>query len=239
MKNKIILLLFTLLTFNFTNLQSQVIDTTNWSLTANQVDGKYNKLTNRTTYQGKSAGSVIIPLSIDITTIDTSKFKFVSSQTDGTFAQVTNRITFYGKSAGTVVINLTYSTTAPDLYHYANIDSVNSFSVQQKLLSGTVSADAGGSNSASVTINKQAGVITVTNQMTISGSDFVLSVNNGLVNAGSIVIPVLETMSDITGSGLSIIPRIYSVTNGQFIFKIASNGNFSDNFKIHFAVFNP
>jgi hypothetical protein len=100
---KKILLIFFLFT---AHCFGQTIDTTNWQLTANNTDGKYTSLTNRTTYYGLTAGTVKINFYIEISQLDTSKFQMVRNQTDGKYNQAINKVTFYGKDSGTVKANV-------------------------------------------------------------------------------------------------------------------------------------
>ncbi len=219
---------------------SQSIDTASWSITSNQTDGKYTLLKNRVTYYGISSGNVIMPIVFNTTTIDTSKWQFITSQIDGSYRQIQNKVTIYGITSGNLKANLIYDANAPNLSGYAYKDSTTSFTVQQKLLTGTASVDALHGSSASVTLNKQTGKITVTNPSAGAGNTFTLTVNNSLVITGSVIIPVIETTYDFAGATETIVPHITNVSNGSFTYSIAAvAGDFAADFKLHFIIFNP
>lgn len=104
---KLIIIIFAFLPFA---LQSQTIDTSAWAFKTVGGDGTYRLLENRSTYLGKSAGTVVIPLQFDVNGVDTAKWGFLPIGSDGTFRLVYNKETFYGKDSGTVVAQLVYTS---------------------------------------------------------------------------------------------------------------------------------
>lgn len=125
---KIFFILFLFLTSDICLLisEAQTLDTTNWSLKRNQTDGLYTQIQNRTTYYGKPAGNVLVPLVYNASQIDTAIFQLIRSQTDGTYRQAVNKVLWYGKSPGTVKINLSYDVNKFDTTGLATRSYVNS-----------------------------------------------------------------------------------------------------------------
>lgn len=208
---KLIIIIFAFLPFA---LQSQTVDTSAWAFKTVGGDGTYRLLENRSTYLGKSAGSVVMPLQFDVNSIDTANWGFMPIGSDGTFRLVYNKETFYGKDSGTVVAQLIYPAG-------------NS--------TGTATTSSG-----TATLNKMNGIITSDNFGSSPGRTF--EINNSFVKSTSIITVTVQFIdpNDLE-LATHINQGIVSITDGQFQYKIMGDNDptFAGEVKIHFTIINP
>lgn len=208
MKKLIIIIALFIITMPF---YSQTIDTSAWAFKTVGGDGTYRLLENRSTYLGKSAGTVVIPLQFDVNGVDTANWGFLPIGSDGTFRLVYNKETFYGKDSGTVVAQLVYP-----------IDNST----------GTATTSSG-----VATLNTLSGVVTTDNMV---GSGGTITINNSHVSATSIIVATLQYLeaADIVSTSI-IVHGISEINSGSFVYKIVNNSEFTGQLKLHFKIINP
>lgn len=107
MKKKIIKMLITILLMS--KICYSQIDTAQWSITINQVDGKYSLLTNRVSMGGVAAGVIKIPIYLSANSIDTNVWVLKRNSSDGKYSIATNRGVLYGIDTGRIVVSIIYS----------------------------------------------------------------------------------------------------------------------------------
>jgi len=225
-------------------MKSQTVDTANNSFQKG-ADGYYSQLINKKTVNGIAAGNIISILAFDIASIDTAKWKYLRDQT-GYINSVVNSVTFYGIAPGNVRAMLTNSlnntSSSANLYGYVYKDSLNTFTAQQKLTEGTASLNALGGNNGTITINKQTGIASITNQVTLASGQFGLTLSNSLITTNSVIICSLQIANSPTGLTTALGFILNSPSAGSVTFLLTNYdiiNNFTDDFKIHFVVFNP
>lgn len=85
------------------------VDTSKWELMKNSVDGKYSLIKNKVTYQGVSAGNMVLPLSMNALDIDTSEYSLIRNQSDGKYSIAINKVSLYGIDSGKIRVTISYS----------------------------------------------------------------------------------------------------------------------------------
>ncbi len=213
MKKIITLILFLITVSGF----SQTIDTTNWSFKSSDADGKYRQLINRNIYQGKAAGTIILPIAVTVTTApDTSLWSFVGSSADGTFRTMKNRSTYYGKSAGTVFVNMFYVANYGDTVTINTVQPFNAYGYiynQSDSLNAANIARTNTANTYTQFQQLQRSIDTVGwangNTASVSQSGQTCKVLCTSVSIGALVHGTLSiTNINITGSSIIILSQI-------------------------------
>jgi hypothetical protein len=205
MKKLIIILALFIITMPF---YSQTVDTSAWAFKSVGGDGTYRLLENRSTYLGKSAGTVVIPLQFDVNGVDTAKWGFLPIGSDGTFRLVYNKETFYGKDSGTVVAQLVYPTGSPDFVDFG--------------IKNLGAGVEGGDCSWDTTANVIAGELSFTNsenRLMVESSTDSSVITNSYVTANSIVHVWVHNFSgEYFTDGIPIIGNV-RVSDGAFTVK--------------------
>ena len=85
------------------------VDTSIWSLQKNGSDGKYSLLTNKVSFHGIGAGTIMVPLQFSLSDIDTSQYSLMKNQSDGKYSIAINKISLYGIDSGKIKVSVIYN----------------------------------------------------------------------------------------------------------------------------------
>jgi hypothetical protein len=103
------------------------------------------------------------------------------------------------------------------------------------LTKGTVTQ----SGTNAVTVNSGAGVVTTSSQAINANANYVVTVNNSLVKADSVVVANLTDLSSNLTANVALSAYVEDVVNGQFKVVITNGGTGNQaavNYKISFVV---
>lgn len=103
------------------------------------------------------------------------------------------------------------------------------------LTKGTVSQ----TGTSAVTLNSAAGVVTTSSQGIASNGTYVITVNNSLVKADSVVLANLMDLSASLTAGAALTAYVEDVVSGQFKIVIANGGGTAQSavtYKLSFIV---
>lgn len=109
---KKIILIITILLIITKWCQSQTVDTTVWEFQTSGTSELFTKMTNKISYYGKSAYTIIMPIYIYGSSLDTSIWELQSNQIDYKYNYVLNKVEWYGKNPYTVKAILIYAVNS-------------------------------------------------------------------------------------------------------------------------------
>ncbi len=200
----IILLLFAV------SSQAQ-IDTANWSLKFNNIDGKYSLLTNRTEIAGVSAGGIVIPIIFSANQIDTSLFQLLPNQTNGKYSIATNRGVLYGVDTNEIKVAVMYDMGG------VNVNAPYIWTRMQTM--------------DSLTVNYLVGSISDTSMTTIvPGADSTYDIGTSTVSWKDAYIDgYVYLAGNATTDGSW---RFYANLNGDMIFETRVSGTWTEKSRI-------